>query len=183
MWTEEGDTVHILSGHTSFVYSISVLPNGDIVSGGEDRSLRVWKDGSCHQTIIHPAISVWRYPRCRTAILLVGAATELCEFSALMPSRWASSDELKSYDDAVATQLLPRWVAFQLFQDGKATGFSQQVGDLKKTDLPGPEALLQPGLIALCLAPFIIYNSSSGKKDGQVIMIRSRDIVEAHQVY
>lgn len=33
----------MLSGHTSFVYSLAVLPSGDIVSGGEDRSVRVWK--------------------------------------------------------------------------------------------------------------------------------------------
>ena len=35
--------VYILSGHTSFVYSLSVLPNGDIVSSGEDLTVRVWK--------------------------------------------------------------------------------------------------------------------------------------------
>ena len=39
----EGDCVYTLSGHTSFVYSLSVLPNGDIISGGEDRTVRVWR--------------------------------------------------------------------------------------------------------------------------------------------
>lgn len=43
VWTLEGDVIHILSGHTSFVYSLALLPNGDIVSSGEDRSVRVWK--------------------------------------------------------------------------------------------------------------------------------------------
>ena len=43
IWTMEGDLVHTLSGHTSFVYSISVLENGDIVSGGEDRTVRIWR--------------------------------------------------------------------------------------------------------------------------------------------
>lgn len=43
IWTMEGDLVHSLSGHTSFVYSISVLENGDIVSGGEDRTVRIWR--------------------------------------------------------------------------------------------------------------------------------------------
>ena len=75
IWTFGGDLVHTLSGHTSFVYSLAVLPNGDIVSGGEDRSVRIWKgmrldgshfpllscpvDGECDQIITHPAISVW----------------------------------------------------------------------------------------------------------------------------
>ena len=43
VWTMEGNVVYALSGHTSFVYSLSVLPNGEIVSGGEDRSVRVWR--------------------------------------------------------------------------------------------------------------------------------------------
>lgn len=43
VWTLEGDAVYTLSGHTSFVYSLAVLPNGDIVSGGEDRTVRVWR--------------------------------------------------------------------------------------------------------------------------------------------
>ena len=43
VWTMGGDVVYTLSGHTSFVYSLSVLPNGDVVSAGEDRSVRVWR--------------------------------------------------------------------------------------------------------------------------------------------
>ena len=46
VWTLGGDTVYTLSGHTSFVYSLSVLPNGDIVSAGEDRTVRVWQGAS-----------------------------------------------------------------------------------------------------------------------------------------
>ena len=42
----EGDCVYTLSGHTSFVYSLTVLPNGDIVSGGEDRTVRIWRGQS-----------------------------------------------------------------------------------------------------------------------------------------
>ena len=43
--------------------------------------------------------------------------------------RWASEQDLKEYDDRVASQVLS----------------SQQVGDLKKSDLPGLEALSTPG--------------------------------------
>ena len=42
------------------MYSISVLPNGqDFVSSGEDRTVRVWKNGECKQTINHPTLSIW----------------------------------------------------------------------------------------------------------------------------
>jgi WD40 repeat protein len=43
IWTFEGDVVHSLSAHTSFVYTLSILPNGDVASGGEDRTLRIWR--------------------------------------------------------------------------------------------------------------------------------------------
>lgn len=43
VWATGGDLIHTLSGHTSFVYSLSALPNGDLVSAGEDRTVRVWR--------------------------------------------------------------------------------------------------------------------------------------------
>lgn len=83
--------------------------------------------------------------------------------------RWASSEELKAYDDTVASQALP----------------SQQVGDVKKSDLPGLEALNMSGQSILffnlssCLS---LTRRCTGKKSGEVKMIRNNDIVEAHQV-
>lgn len=62
LWTLSGDQLAQLAGHDSFVYSLDVLPGGaGLVSGGEDRSVRVWReaDGECEQTIVLPAISVW----------------------------------------------------------------------------------------------------------------------------
>ena len=49
VWTLGGDLVYTLSGHTSFVYSLSVLSSGDIISAGEDRTVRVWKGADRHQ--------------------------------------------------------------------------------------------------------------------------------------
>lgn len=43
--------------------------------------------------------------------------------------RWASAEDLKGYEDQVANQALP----------------SQTIGDVKKSDLSGPEALTEPG--------------------------------------
>lgn len=81
--------------------------------------------------------------------------------------RWASGADLKEYDDKVASQALP----------------TQQVGDVKKTDLPGPEVLIYPGMsdinvYALCVRSMLFI----GKKEGEVKMVRNGDTVEAHQV-
>ena len=83
VWSLGGDLVYTLSGHTSFVYSLSVLPNGDVVSAGEDRTVRIWKGWIClilnpgprvdlvqmenvlRQSFILPYLSGLS-PRCRT---------------------------------------------------------------------------------------------------------------------
>ena len=59
-WTLGGDCIGILYGHENFVYSMCGLhDSGEIASVGEDRTLRVWRDGQVAQTIVHPAVSVW----------------------------------------------------------------------------------------------------------------------------
>jgi phospholipase A-2-activating protein len=148
VWTLQGDVVYTLSGHTSFVYSLSVLPNGGIVSGGEDRSVRVWRDGECVQMIVHPAISVWAVSTMPNGDIVSGCSDGIVRVFSESQDRWASATELKAFEDHIASQALS----------------SQQVGDIKKTDLPGPDALLHPG-----------------KKPGEVKMIKNGDLVEAHQ--
>ncbi|KAF8274866.1 phospholipase A-2-activating protein [Lactarius quietus] len=149
IWTFEGDVVHSLSAHTSFVYSMCALPNGDVASGGEDRSMRVWRaDGECHQTIVHPAISVWSVSAMPNGDIVTGTSDGVVRVFSEAEERWASPEDLKAFDDLVASQALP----------------SQQVGDIKKSDLPGPEALGVPGI-----------------KPGEVKMIQNGSITEAHQ--
>ncbi|KAF9446337.1 phospholipase A-2-activating protein [Macrolepiota fuliginosa MF-IS2] len=148
VWTLGGDLVYSLSGHTSFVYSLSVLPDGDIVSAGEDRSVRIWQGDECSQVIVHPAISVWAVSVMPNGDIVSGCSDGVVRIFSASKDRWASEQDLKEYDAQVASQALP----------------SHQVGDVKKSDLPGPEALSTPG-----------------KKPGDVKMIKRGDVVEAHQ--
>lgn len=148
IWTFEGDMVHSFTAHTSFVYSMCTLPNGDGASGGEDRSLRIWRDGDCHQTIVHPAISVWSVSVMPNGDIVTGASDGVVRIFSEAEERWASPEDLRAFDDLVASQALP----------------AQQVGDIKKSDLPGPEALGVPG-----------------RKPGEVKMIQNGSTTEAHQ--
>ncbi|TFK30205.1 phospholipase A-2-activating protein [Coprinopsis marcescibilis] len=149
VWTLGGDLIYSLSGHTSFVYSLSVLPNGGLVSSGEDRSVRVWQDEECSQIIVHPAISVWAVSTLPNGDIVSGTSDGVVRVFSAAPERWAPEEEVKAFEEEVANQALP----------------AQQVGDVKKSDLPGPDALLNPG-----------------KKSGEVKMIRNNnDVVEAHK--
>ncbi|GAA5879981.1 hypothetical protein JCM8547_004831 [Rhodosporidiobolus lusitaniae] len=155
LWSlSTGECVRVLSGHDSFVYSLSAIPDsqgGGLVSGGEDRTVRVWRssDGECEQTIVVPAVSVWCVSVLANGDIAAGASDGLVRVYTRSDERVASEADLASYEDEVS----------------KAAVNSSQIGDLKKSDLPGPEALDQPG-----------------RKEGDVKMVKTiGGTVEAYQ--
>ncbi|CAO3696066.1 unnamed protein product [Umbelopsis ramanniana] len=148
VWSFSGQALLELVGHTNFVYSVAVLSTSEIISSGEDGTIRLWRDGDCVQTIQQPCLSVWCINALPNDDIVVGSSDGVVRLFTKATDRYADQETLKQFDDLVASHAIP----------------SGQVGDIKKDDLPGEEALQVPG-----------------KKEGQVIMIRNGDIVEAHQ--
>ncbi len=142
--------VQVLSGHTSFVYSLATIPGGkgELVSSGEDRSVRIWRDGALVQTITLPAISVWSVSVLPNGDIVCGSSDAAARVFTRDAALVANEASLKAYEHAISTQVLNQ----------------TQVGDIKKDDLPGVEALSQPG-----------------SKEGQTKMVKNGDVVEAHQ--
>ncbi|RCI02530.1 hypothetical protein CU098_008691 [Rhizopus stolonifer] len=148
VWTLKGECIQQLYGHTSFVYSVSVLSTGEFVSSGEDRTVRIWKDGQCIQTLQQPCISVWTVDVLPNDDIVVGGSDAAVRIYTRDEERVASAEALKEFDELLASQAIP----------------SNQIGDINKDKLPGPEALQAPG-----------------NKEGQVIMVNMGATVEAHQ--
>ncbi|KAI9261202.1 WD40-repeat-containing domain protein [Helicostylum pulchrum] len=148
VWTLEGECIQQLDGHTSFVYSVIVLSTGEFVSSGEDRTVRVWKDGQCIQTLQQPCISVWSVAGLPNGDIVVGGSDSVVRVFTREAERMAVPEAQKEFDDLLANQAIP----------------ANQLGDINKEKLSGPEALQQPG-----------------KKEGQVVMINMGATVEAHQ--
>lgn len=72
-WKISGECVAQFEGHESYIYSLALLPNGtDFVSSGEDRTVRVWKNGSCVQIIRLPTQSVWAVATLRNGDIITG---------------------------------------------------------------------------------------------------------------
>lgn len=67
--------------------------------------------------------------------IVTGASDGIVRIFSEAEERWASAEDLKAYDDLVASQALP----------------AQQIGDVNKSDLPGPEALSTPGMYLFVL--------------------------------
>ncbi|RKO92460.1 WD40-repeat-containing domain protein [Blyttiomyces helicus] len=147
-WALTGQSLFELHGHTSFVYSIAVLPTGEIVSGGEDRTVRVWRGEQCVQTIMHPCTSVWSVSVLPNGDILSGGSDGVARVFTRSQERIASAEISAIFEESVSSQAIP----------------SNQVGDVDKSKLPGPEALERPG-----------------KKDQDIIMVRIGNSVEAYQ--
>jgi phospholipase A-2-activating protein len=141
LYTIQGDIVTELHGHESFIYSLDALPSGELVSSGEDRTVRVWSGTQCVQTITHPAISVWSVAACKeSGDIITGASDRIARVFSRSEDRIASPNVVQHFEQTVKESAIPQ----------------QQVGNINKEKLPGPEFLKQ----------------KSGTKDGQVQMIR-----------
>lgn len=120
------------------------------MSSGEDRTLRIWKGNQCIQTITHPAISVWTVAVCpKNGDIVSGASDRIVRVFTREAERAADAETTKEFEDAVKGSSIPQ----------------QQMGEINKEKLPGPEFLTQ----------------KAGTKEGQVQMIRELDgSVTAH---
>ncbi|KAI1943485.1 WD repeat protein Lub1 [Ophidiomyces ophidiicola] len=128
LWTINGQQLGELHGHESFIYSLAVLPSGELVSSGEDRTMRVWKGGQCIQTITHPAISVWSVAVCpETGDIVTGASDKIARVFSRVSERQGDSTLIQQFENSVKESSIPQ----------------EQVGKVNKEKLPGPEFLKQ----------------------------------------
>ncbi|ORZ38895.1 WD40-repeat-containing domain protein [Catenaria anguillulae PL171] len=151
VWTRTGEPVVEMHGHASFVYKVAANPSvGEWVSCGEDRTVRVWVDAECKQTITLPSTTVWSVAVSPSGKDLAACTSDghLYLFSRTV-DRQASAEVVKQYEETLAASAIPQ----------------NQIGDINKEKLPGPEALQNPG-----------------NRDGQVLMVKVESgNVEAHQ--
>lgn len=93
LWSLDGREVGGLEGHTAYIYSLAILPNGDLVSSSEDRTVKIWRDGQCIQTITHPAISIWTVAACEeTGDIVSGASDNIIRIFSRDPDRQADPE-------------------------------------------------------------------------------------------
>ncbi|KAK2052777.1 PFU-domain-containing protein [Colletotrichum caudatum] len=151
LWKLNGQQVGELIGHENFIYSLTSLPSGELVSSGEDRTVRIWKGNECVQTITHPAISVWAVAANQeTGDIVTGASDGVARVFTRSSERAATAEAISAFEESVKASAIPQ----------------QQLPDINKEKLPGPEFL----------------QSRSGTKEGQVQMINEGNgLITAHQ--
>lgn len=126
MFKLDGRLVAELYGHESFIYCLASLPSGELVSSGEDRTVRVWNGTQCVQTITHPAISVWSVAVCKeNGDIVTGASDRITRVFTRSPDRQAAAEVVQQFEASVKESAIPE----------------QQVGKVNKEQLPGPDFL------------------------------------------
>lgn len=122
----EGNLIHTLVGHESFVYCVKLLSNGDFVTSGEDRTVRVWRNGKAVQVITLPSISVWTVSVLPNDDIVSGGSDGVIRIFTRDPARVAPEAEIHAFQQSVENISIN----------------SQTVDDSKAV---GPEALTVPG--------------------------------------
>ncbi|KAK9464179.1 WD40-repeat-containing domain protein [Lipomyces oligophaga] len=131
IWDLKGTILTELYGHTNFIYAVAYNPTtNELVSSGEDRSIRIWNNTECIQTITLPCTSVWSVAICSESGDIAAAASDgNIRLFSRHEQIWATPDELAKFDKQVAGYAIS----------------SNQVGNVNKEKLPGLEALESPG--------------------------------------
>ncbi|CAG9833993.1 unnamed protein product [Diabrotica balteata] len=151
IWSYEGENMNTLYGHTSFIYSIArCRPHGldSFVTSDEDRSIRFWQNNENKGFIELPAQSVWAVDCLPNGDIVTGSSDGIVRIFTKDDSRVADEVNLTKFTEEV--NALKRQAV-------------QEIGGVKVSDLPGKEALYDPG-----------------KRNGQMKMVRDGTSVVAY---
>ncbi|KAJ2381415.1 hypothetical protein GGI23_007590, partial [Coemansia sp. RSA 2559] len=98
----------VLRGHSAFIYTLDVLPDGSIVSGGEDRTLRVWKGAKLAHTVFVPSTSVWGIAALENGDIACGTSDGLVRVFTLDMARLASAADATHFTEANAAFMMSK---------------------------------------------------------------------------
>jgi len=90
-----GESLDVYFGHKHYIYCL-VISGGVMVSGGEDRAVRVWKE-KLSEEIQLPVQSVWAVARLPNGDIVTGTNDGVVRVFSSEPSRQADAATLASY--------------------------------------------------------------------------------------
>lgn len=133
VWTLDGACVVKVDASEMFVYSVAALDGGELAAVGEDRTLRLVRDGAVAQAIPHPA-PIWAVAALANGDLVTGGADAVARVWTRDPARAAGADVVSVFEASVEAQAVP------------ANDIPGMVGGVDVASLPDESALSQPGV-------------------------------------
>ncbi|XP_063992024.1 phospholipase A-2-activating protein [Diachasmimorpha longicaudata] len=127
-----GECLGTYSGHENFIYSIFTLPNAaTVVTCGEDKTVKLWKNGENCQTIAIPATSIWCVRILSNGDIAAGSSDGIIRIFSANSDRHASPEVLEAWKTAVS--------------DDQAQSRLSLNDQIKLNELPDAAALSVPG--------------------------------------
>eukprot|EP00271_Cylindrocystis_brebissonii_P020257 TRINITY_DN6639_c0_g1_i1.p1 TRINITY_DN6639_c0_g1~~TRINITY_DN6639_c0_g1_i1.p1 ORF type:complete len:503 (-),score=61.38 TRINITY_DN6639_c0_g1_i1:147-1577(-) len=130
LWALTGEPLLEMVGHTALVYCVAVANSGEVASGSEDGSAKVWEGGSCLQTLPHPGC-VWDVTFLPSGDLLTACSDGCARLWTRDATRAAPPEVVEAYEAQLASRAAARE--------------TKSVGGVSVDKLPGPDALQEPG--------------------------------------
>ncbi|URE01794.1 PUL domain [Musa troglodytarum] len=128
LWALTGQILMEMIGHTSLVYSVDAHLSGIVASGSEDCFLKIWRDGTCLQSIEHPGC-VWDVKFLKNGDIVTACSDGTVRIWTLHSDSICDPPELEAFGLELSQYKTSR----------------KKVGGYNLMDLPGLEALQVPG--------------------------------------
>lgn len=128
LWALTGQILMEMIGHTSLVYSVDAHSSGIVASGSEDCFLKIWRDGTCIQSIEHPGC-VWDVKFLKNGDIVTACSDGTVRIWTLRSDSICDPLELEAFGLEISQYKASR----------------KKVGGYNLMDLPGLEALQVPG--------------------------------------
>lgn len=109
IWDMNGDCLHTLYSHSSFLYSVAI--SGELLfTVGEDKCIKVWKDQECVQTIPYPCESIWTVAVSPKSDIVVGGSDGYLRLFSCSPLKNAAESVLAAFQAAVSSIQIHRFL-------------------------------------------------------------------------
>lgn len=94
------------TGHTNYIYSISIIDSGALaVSCGEDKTVKVWRNGQIDQTVGIPAQSVWSVKLLPNQDLICSSSDGVIRIFTTDEKRLIDDESMLKFEQAVLDNL------------------------------------------------------------------------------
>lgn len=180
---KECRSVGTLSGHTSFVYSITTITNGShcyLVSGSEDRTVRVWDWNKCQivETIVLPMISVWCVAAYEDGFVCGGSDSCLWVFRPRSVNQSLEASPTAA-ENALNTQLLNFTIDKRELENSGVSSVPISQSVLSSAGSDGQLVVISDDSIPNAPPAQVVYYYNSSKGEWERVGVLSEDDAQA----
>lgn len=93
-WTFTGELLNTLTGHDGFIFRL-FMKNNFLFSAGDDKVVKIWKNGKLHQDVFHPN-TVWDIT-VNNNDLITACADGVMRIFTTESDRWLPQNEIEEY--------------------------------------------------------------------------------------